>query len=433
MKHTLLVVHGGAPTAVLNSSLYGIIQASKNFGEIEKVLGAVGGIQGILHHDFVNLTKLNDAIIRLLPFTPASYIGTSRYPLREEDYERIINIFIDYHIDFVILNGGNGTMDACGKLARAVARSHLPQAQHIRVVGIPKTIDNDIAQTDHAPGFGSAARYLAASVAELCRDVAALPIHVCIVEAMGRNAGWLTAASALARLNGTSSFLGPHLIYVPEFAFDEEQFLDEAKALFDRFGGVVVVVSEGLKKADGTPLVPPVFQSGRSVYYGDVSAYLCSRIIKRLGIKARSEKPGILGRCSIAHQSSLDREEAILVGSEAVKAALSGQTAVMVGFERLSTEPYQVQTVLIPIESVMLSERALPTDYVNLEHNDILPAYIEWCRPLIGGPLAAFAPPLANLEPSIAPYVSPLAHPLAADSTSISSSSKKEQDPWQYD
>jgi 6-phosphofructokinase 1 len=160
---------------------------------------------------------------------------------------------------------------------------------------------------------------------------------------------------------------------------------------------------------------------------------LHSLIIKRLGIKARSEKPGILGRCSIAHQSSLDREEAILVGSEAVKAALSGQTAVMVGFERLSREPYQVQTVLIPIESVMLAERTLPTDYVNSQHNDILPGYIEWCRPLIGGPLAAFAPPLATFKPSIALSVSPLVHHSAPDSTSISSSSKEEQDPWPHD
>jgi 6-phosphofructokinase 1 len=151
-----------------------------------------------------------------------------------------------------------------------------------------------------------------------------------------------------------------------------------------------VVASEGLKKKDGSLLVPPVFKTGRSVYYGDVSSYLSSLVIKKLGIKARSEKPGILGRCSIAHQSALDREEAILAGSEAVKAALSGDTAVMVGFKRLSTFPYQADTVLIPIEEIMLHERKLPIEYID-EKNGIRDSYLEWCRPLIGGPLAPFA------------------------------------------
>jgi 6-phosphofructokinase 1 len=204
---------------------------------------------------------------------------------------------------------------------------------------------------------------------------------------MGRNAGWLTAASALARRGS----LGPHLIYVPEVAFDEEKFLDEAKSLFERLGGVVVVASEGLRDKDGTPIVPPVFRTGRSVYYGDVSAHLCGLVIRRLGIKARSEKPGILGRCSIAHQSGLDREEAILAGSEAAAAALSGETGVMVAFRRLSSVPYRCETFLAPIEEVMLHERALPREYLSPALNGIQDSYLDWCRPLVGGDLAAFA------------------------------------------
>ncbi|MBP7494096.1 MAG: diphosphate--fructose-6-phosphate 1-phosphotransferase [Spirochaetales bacterium] len=387
MNSNLLVVHGGAPTAVMNASLYGVIRSAQKSGEVDKVLGARGGSQAMLKGDFVDLSALDEQTLALLPSTPASYIGTSRYPLEETDYEKIIEVLLSQRIDCVLFNGGNGTMDACGKLARAIA--HTPRSRHIRVIGIPKTVDNDIAVTDHAPGFGSAARYLAASVAELACDIASLPIHVCIIESMGRNTGWLTAAAALAHP------LGPHLIYVPEIPFDEEQFLDEAKTLFDRIGGVVVVASEGLKKKDGSLLVPPVFKTGRSVYYGDVSSYLSSIVIKRLGIKARNEKPGILGRCSIAHQSALDREEAILAGSEAVKAALSGCTAVMVGFKRLSSIPYRAETVYIPIEDVMLHERTLPEEYVNTERNGIRRSFLEWCRPLIGGPLALFAQPAA--------------------------------------
>jgi 6-phosphofructokinase 1 len=382
MNGNLLVVHGGAPTAVLNASLYGVIHSAQESGEVERILGARGGTEAMLKGDFIDLGTLDERTLALLPSTPGSYIGTSRYPLEENDYERILEVLNDHCVNYVLFNGGNGTMDACGKLAQAAARTH--RSQHIQVVGIPKTIDNDIAVTDHAPGFGSAARYLAASVAELALDVAALPIHVCIIESMGRNTGWLTAASALAHP------FGPHLLYVPEIPFDEEQFLDEAKTLFERIGGVIVVASEGLKKKDGSLLVPPVFKTGRSVYYGDVSSYLSSLVIKKLGIKARSEKPGILGRCSLAHQSALDREEAILAGIEAVKAALSGGTAVMVGFKRLSTFPYQAETVLIPIEEIMLHERKLPIEYID-EKNGIRDSYLEWCRPLIGGPLAPFA------------------------------------------
>ncbi len=257
---------------------------------------------------------------------------------------------------------------------------------------------------------------------------------------MGRNAGWLTAASALARdvsalardvsalardvsaLGAASTFtgpntpqigkphigaqpigtppaaeqsiLGPHLIYVPEVPFDEERFLDEAKTLYDRVGGVVVVASEGLKDAQGKPIVPPVFQTGRSVYYGDASAYLCSLVIRRLGIKARSEKPGILGRCSIAHQSSVDRDEAILLGAEAARTAIAGRSGVMVAFKRISSKPYRVEITLVSIEDAMLHERSLPLEYLNAERNGIDESYLEWCRPLIGGPLATFANPV---------------------------------------
>ena len=188
----------------------------------------------------------------------------------------------------------------------------------IRVIGIPKTIDNDIAVTDHTPGYGSAARYIAATTHEVGEDVKSLPIHVCVVEAMGRNAGWITAASALARKEKGDA---PHLIYLPERPFNEEEFLEDVKKLYDELGGVVVVASEGLKDKDGKPIVPPIFKTERATYYGDVSAHLANLVIQKLGIKARSEKPGICGRASIAWQCQTDRDEAVLAGREALRSS----------------------------------------------------------------------------------------------------------------
>lgn len=386
MYENVLIVHGGAPTAVMNASLYGVIKEAKDSGVCRHVYAARGGTQAVLTRNFIDLLTIDEQTIEQLPFTPASWIGTSRFHVSDEDYAMMVEILLAYDITGVFFNGGNGSMDACGKLAKAV-KAH-PQARQkgIRVVGIPKTIDNDLAITDHAPGFGSAARYLASSVQELSQDVASLPIHVCIIESMGRNAGWLTAAAALAK---TEESVGPHLIYVPEVAFDEEQFLDEAKCLYEKHGGVVVVASEGLRTKTGEPIVKPIFQVGRSVYYGDVSAHLCNLVIQRLGIKARSEKPGILGRCSIAFQSDVDREEAVLVGRAAVKAMLEGRSEVMVGFERIGSEPYLCRTILIPLEEVMLHERTLPVEYIK-NAGRIDESYLTWCKPLLGSALASF-------------------------------------------
>lgn len=399
MKQNVLIVHGGAPTAVMNASLYGVISEAVRCGEIHQIFGARGGSRGFIEEDFIDLKKLDSEQLKRLPFTPASYIGTSRFPVGEDGYARMVDVLLRHNIDIVLFNGGNGSMDTCGKLSRAIDR--LAPKRNIRVAGIPKTIDNDIAVTDHAPGFGSAARYLAASIQEIARDIASLPIHVSIVESMGRNAGWLTAAAALAKADTDShlSFgsdcnnpLGPHLIYLPEIPFDEEEFLDTAGTLYRRFGGVLVVASEGLRGKDGKPIVAPIFQTGRSVYYGDVSAHLSNLVIKRLNIKARSEKPGILGRCSIAHQSPVDREEAIIAGSEALLGALAGHSRFMVAFKRISDQPYRCETYRVPIEQVMLHERTVPDEYIDRTHHGVTDVFVNWCRPLLGPPLSSFTP-----------------------------------------
>ncbi len=377
MKKPILVVHGGAPTAVINASLYGVIREAAGHPEAGPVYAAIGGAGGLLREELLDLSTIPAEVIERLPHTPASAIGTSRDALEPEHYWTIAKILEKRGIRCLLFNGGNGSMDACGKIYKACRE----RGMELSVVGIPKTIDNDIAVTDHAPGYGSAARFIAGTVGELSQDVAALPIHVSIIEAMGRNAGWVAAASALAREREGN---GPHLIYLPERPFHQEEFLEDVAALHKKQGGVVVVVSEGLKGPDGEPAVLPIFRSGRAVYTGDVSAHLAQLVIKELGIKARSEKPGLPGRASIAYQSTVDREEAILAGREAVKAALEGTTGVMIGLERLPGPKYAVCPVRIPIEKVMLTERLLPDEFIAPQGNDVTEAFLRWCRPLVG-------------------------------------------------
>ena len=382
-KMNALIIHGGAPTAVMNASLYGAVCAARKSGEFAHFYAALGGSGAVLRETFFDLMTAPEAELELLLSTPASAIGTSRDMLSAQDYAQIAKVLAKHHIDCVFFTGGNGSMDACGKVYRACADI----GATVKVIGIPKTIDNDISVTDHAPGYGSAARYLAATVSEISQDVRALPIHVCIVEAMGRNCGWIAAASALARSKNGD---GPDLIYMPERPFDEEAFLARVQQLHKEKGGVLVVASEGLHDAKGQPIVEPVFQIGRATYYGDVSSHLAGLVTRRLGIKARSEKPGIAGRASIAFQSVVDRKEAEQAGRAAVRAAIEGRTGVMVGFERLSTAPYSVKTVLIPIEQVMLEEKVLPDSFISANGCDVTAEFVNWCTPLIGGPLRPF-------------------------------------------
>lgn len=378
MEGNLLVVHGGGPTAVLNASLYGVIRQAQEEAGIGKIYGAIGGSEAILKENFLDMGELPDEKIELLLQTPGTAIGSSRFPLEQEQYEAMTPILKKHNIKYVLFNGGNGSMDTCGKVSRVCAE------EGIYVVGIPKTMDNDISIIDHAPGFPSAAKYIAAVTKEVGADVKSLPIHVCVIEAMGRNAGWITAASSLARKNPGDA---PHLIYLPERNFCEEEFLEDVQKLYDELGGVVVVVSEGLRNEKGESIVPPIFKTDRAVYYGDVSAYLAELIIKKLGIKARSEKPGLCGRTSMALQSRVDRDEAVLVGREAVRAAVAGKTGVMVGIRRKEGAEYGIETPLIPIEEVMLNERVMPEAYINERGNDITEQFAEWCRPLIDGEL----------------------------------------------
>ena len=238
-------------------------------------------------------------------------------------------------------------MDTCGKLYKTCVKKGLD----IKVIGIPKTMDNDIAITDHSPGFGSAARFIAQSVKEVCADVKGLPIHVVVVEASGRNAGWITAASSLT---ADEDGLGPDLIYLPERPFDEDKYIEDIEKLLKKKSGIVVVASEGLKDKNGNPVVEPIFK---------------------------------IGRASMTLQSSVDREEAELAGKIACEAVMHGESGKMVAFERICSEVYEVRTFLIEIDKVMMYEKTMPDDFINEDGNGVTEIFKDWCRPLIGGKL----------------------------------------------
>lgn len=381
MKSNILFIHGGGPTAVINCSLWGVISEAGRHGELEHLYAAVGGTGGFLREQMTDLRDVSEDELARLCYSPGSAIGTSRDALEGEDYLRMADLAQKYGIRYIVMNGGNGTMDACGKLYEVC------RERGIGVIGLPKTMDNDLRVTDHTPGYGSAARYVAASVAEVAADVASMPRHIVIVEVSGRDAGWLAAAAALASINGNP---GADLIYMPERPFSEQAFLSDTSRLIQTKGAGVVVVSEGLRGADGEPLVRPVRITGRSVSYGNIAGYLSTLVSERLGYKARGEKPGLLGRASIAWQSEVDREEAILAGREAVRAVMSGESGKMVVFERVSDHPYSIKTGLVDVEKVALHTRALPDSFINEAGNYPTAEFISYCKPLIGEPLPRF-------------------------------------------
>ena len=376
MAENLLIVHGGGPTAVMNGSLYGAIKEAKKSDEIGHIYGANNGTGGFLKKDFLELENVPEEKLKLLLQTPGTAIGTSRDPIEQEHYEKMADILEEENIKYVLFNGGNGTMDTCGKLHKTCQKRGLD----VKVMGIPKTTDNDIAVTDHSPGFGSAARYMAACTQELAADVRSLPIHVVVMEASGRNAGWITASCALAGEKGYA----PDLIYLPERAFDEDKFIEDVKKLLEKKSGILVVASEGLTDKEGKPIVKPVFKTERATYFGDVSSHLANLVIQKLGYKARGEKPGLLGRASIFMQSQVDIEEAQMAGELACRAALDGESGKMVAFSRVSENPYEMKPFLVDIDEVMMYERKMPDEFINEEGNGVTQAFLDWCRPLIG-------------------------------------------------
>ena len=380
MSQNVLVVHGGGPTAVINASLYGVIEEAKRNPEVGKVYGAIGGTGAIFSETFIDLTAFDDEKLKLLLHTPASAIGSSRYPLYEKDYEKMVDIFKKYDIKYVLLNGGNGTMDACGHIYEVC------KDQDIKVVGIPKTIDNDIAMTDHSPGYGSAARFIAASAQEVGEDVKSLPIHVCIMEAMGRNAGWLTAASALSRVNGGE---GPSLIYLCEPVFDTEQFLKDVQEKLEQKDSVLVAISEGIHDSEGRYVSEQVQsdtqdQFGHSYIAG--SAKVLEELVRdRIGCKVRSIELNLMQRCAAHLASATDLEESRMLGMKACQCALEKQGGQMASIRRISADPYRVEYTSVPVSEVANKEKKVPLSWITEDGHDVTEEMMAYLRPLILG------------------------------------------------
>jgi 6-phosphofructokinase len=393
MKGKAVVGQSGGPTAVINSSLVGVVQEALRHSEIEAVYGAINGIKGVLEEEFVDLGQEPAEVLEGLRRTPGAALGSIRYKVKEGDYERILQVFKAHNIRYFFYIGGNDSMDTAMKLDSLAKET----GYELRVIGIPKTIDNDLAYTDHCPGYGSAARFVAMAVRDSGWDTRAMRVNspVKIVEIMGRNAGWLAGAAALAKEQEDDP---PHLIYVPERPLSKDKLLGDVEDAYRRYGYVVIALSEGVVNERGEPFggefAPKEVDAFGHVLKGGASDAAASIIKAELGLSTRIDKPNYLYRSFSLAVSEVDREEAYEVGKAAVIAALAGETGKMVTLIREPGPAYRSTTGLVELEKVANVERYLPDDFINEEGNFVTEAFIEYARPLIGGAL----PPYARLR-----------------------------------
>ena len=379
----ILVAHGGGPTAVINTSLQGMVEAARTSGRVDKIYAARFGAEGILKGDLIDLTDVPAEVIARLQYTPASAIGSCRRKLTEDDYPTVMETLKKYEINAFFYNGGNDSMDTCNKVNELAVKEGLD----LRVIGIPKTMDNDLEVTDHCPGFGSAARYAAISASELALDASGLPIHVVVMELMGRNAGWVTAASAMAkRLTRCGQ-----LTYLPELPVDVDKMLADIEAGYAKGNGLLVTVSEGLCGLDGKPLADTGIVDGFGhTVPGGTAQYISDQIMQKLGIKSRAEKPGLLGRCSIPYVSSTDRKEAYEVGRYALESALRGQSGQMVAIEAIRRPKNISRLFLTPLSGVANAEKKFPLEWIE-GGNQIADAFFDYAEPLMGEDFPQYA------------------------------------------
>lgn len=397
IKGNVIVGQSGGPTAVINSSLAGVYKTAIDRGA-NKVYGMLHGVQGLLEERVVDLSDhiKSDLDIDLLKRTPSSFLGSCRYKLPEihenlEIYEKIFQILDKLDIETFIYIGGNDSMDTIKKLSDyAIIKGHSQ-----KFLGVPKTIDNDLALTDHTPGFGSAAKYIAASTKEVIRDALGLTYHkdmITVIEVMGRNAGWLTGATALAR---TEECEGPDLIYLPEVPFDIDKFLKKVQELLKKKESVVIAVSEGIKLADGRYVcelsggADYVDAFGHKQLQG-TAAYLAGFLGAEIGCKTRSIEFSTLQRSASHMASRVDVDEAFMVGGAAVKAADEGDTGKMVVIDRVSDDPYMSAAGIYDVHRIANNEKLVPRNWVNKEGNYVTDEFVNYIEPLIRGDYQPF-------------------------------------------
>ena len=391
-KRNVIVGQSGGPTSVINSSLAGVYKNAIERG-FDKVYGMLHGVQGLLDEQYVDMSTQihSDLDIELLKRTPSAFLGSCRYKLPEihenmEIYDRIFEILDKLEIDSFIYIGGNDSMDTIRKLSDyAIVKGHKQ-----KFLGVPKTIDNDLALTDHTPGFGSAAKYIAASTKEVIRDALGLTYKkemITVMEIMGRNAGWLTGAAALAK---TEECEGPDLIYLPEIAFDVEDFLAKVKELLQKKSSIVIAVSEGIKLADGRYVCELsgggdyVDAFGHKQLQG-TAAYLAGFLGAEIGCKTRSVEFSTLQRSASHMASRVDIEEAFMVGGAAVKAADEGDTVKMIFIDSVSDDPYMAKTGIYDVHRIANEEKVVPRNWMNKDASYVTKDFVDYISPLIQG------------------------------------------------
>ncbi len=406
LKGACMFGQSGGPTSVINSSAAGVIIEALKQENITAVYGAEHGIVGILNEKFFDMSKEDPKELELLKYTPSSALGSARYKLKDADvddtdYKRILEVFKKYNIRYFFYNGGNDSMDTCNKISKYLQSV----GYDCNVIGVPKTIDNDLFGTDHCPGYASAAKYIATTIMECNLDAKVYNFgQVCIMEIMGRNAGWLTAAASLANSKG----LGADLIYLPELPFDVEKFVEQVKDVCARNDNkCIVCVSEGLKDANGK-YVAEVAVSKNDTFghaqLGGLAQVLANIIKERLGIKVRPIELSLMQRCGAHLASKTDVEEAFNAGAFAVKSAVEGETDKMVIFERHEDEKgnYVCKNVLMPLELAANTEKKVPLEWITNDGTGISDEFVKYALPLIQGeakaPLEDGLPRFAKLK-----------------------------------
>ena len=387
----MLVAQSGGPSAAINATITGVIDAGIASDQVGHVYGARNGIKGVLNENFVNLDEVCDTKEKrdLLSVTPAAALGSCRWKLKDpkenaEEFEEIIRILRKNNIGYFVYTGGNDSMDTVYKLSIYCKENNIDD---IKVMGAPKTIDNDLGETDHCPGFGSAAKFIATAFTEIACDCFVYDVpSVTIVEVMGRNAGWLTASSALAR---TEERRVPQLIYLCEKVFDEEKFIEDVNKALEKENNIIVAVSEGVKDATGH-YVGEETKSGKEDAFGHkclsgIGKYLEGLVGNRIGCKVRSVELNILQRCAGYMLSETDIIESRNLGAFAAVSAIRGESGKMSALKRICDDPYQVEIELADLSKIANFEKKVPMEWINEEGNDIKDDLLTYLKPLIQG------------------------------------------------
>ena len=408
LKGACIIGQSGGPTSVINASAYGVIRTALDNPNITAVYGAEHGIKGVLNDRLFDMSQEDPAELELMKYTPSSALGSCRYKIKDPDvddtdYKRILEVFKKHDVRYFFYNGGNDSMDTCNKISKYMQKV----GYDCRVMGVPKTIDNDLFGTDHCPGYASAAKYIATSCMEVYHDARVYDTGmICVIEIMGRHAGWLTAAAALATEFGA----GPDLIYVPEVDFDMDKFLADVERIYKEKGNCMVAVSEGIHYADGS-FVSEAKTSATDGFghaqLGGLAAMLAEQVKAKTGAKVRGIELSLLQRCGAHLASKTDIEESFMAGKAAVENAVNGITDKMVAFERCDENGHYVcKTKLMNLTDVANTEKKLPVEWINDDHNGIKREFVEYALPLIQGeperPLQSSLPRFVNLKKVIA-------------------------------